>query len=290
MLTLWRQGDWEVECDLDGGRLTRVCWRGHSLLTGPHMPGGTFTPPDPKWGEYETRPVFGYDDCWPSLEVSLWPGRDRTVRDHGEVCWLPWEIDAGQDALRGTVADSGGEWSFARVLSCDAGALRFDFTVANTGSRPLAMSWAGHALAPPGNVRYLDLPTCRHIRWEWPQERATGDTGVQSADVWPFLRELEGQAVMLVLDHCAAPVVTVGLDGARWTLAIEGVERPSLGLWYNPGAYPPEPGLEREEFGLEWMLTPECSLQDAAANGNAMMVAPRDELRWAVTWSVKETL
>lgn len=288
MLALWRRCDWEVESDPDGGRLTRVCWRGRSLLTGPHLPGGTFTPPDPAWGEYETRPVFGYDDCWPSLEVSAWPGRDRRVRDHGELCWLRWALDASPEALQGRVADPDGEWSFRRVLSCDAGALRFDFTVRNMGSRPLAMTWAGHALVRPGNVRSLKLPACRSVTREYPPPSSRFAGG--AADVWSALLALpDNEPAMLVLRHCLESEFRVDFDGFLWRVEIQGVERPSLGLWYNPGAYPPEPGLQREEFGLEWMLTPECLLEDAAANGNAMMVAPRDELRWAVTWSIEET-
>ena len=286
---LWRQGDWEIECDSAGGRLTRAAWRGRSLLTQPHLPGGVFVAPDPKWGEYETRPVFGYDDCWPSLAVSAWPGRDRLVRDHGELCWLEWAVTAGADALQATAADPAGEWTFTRTLSCLGIALRFDFLCTNTGQRPLCMSWAGHALVLPASVHDLLLPEFERVRCDYPAESGRENEPADAAQVWPFLKALpRGEAVMLVLEHCQSPALTVLFDGARWTMAIEGVERPSLGLWYNAGGYPPEPGLQREEFGLEWMLTPECALEQAAPSGTAIIVAPGEACCWAVIWSLEE--
>jgi hypothetical protein len=287
MLTEWQRGDWEVTCDSQGGRLAQLSWRGRKLLTP--------SPPSPlprgegreRWGDYETRPVFGYDDCWPSLEVSPWPGRGRTVRDHGELCWVAWTVEAGE-SLRAVATDPEGDWVFARELSVVAGALRFDFVCANTGAEPLCMSWAGHALVPPDAVRELALPDCERVRWEWPPGCGFEDEPASAQDVWPFLRQREGEAVMLVLEHCASPTVTVALDGVRWTLAIEGVARPSLGLWHNTGAYPPEPGLERHEFGLEWMLTPECVLEQAVRSGSAITLAPHASHRWSVIWSLEE--
>lgn len=287
----WRSGDWEVACEELGGRLTRVARRGRDLLTAPHLPGGVFTPPDARWGEYETRSVYGYDDCWPSLEVSVWPGRGRTVRDHGELCWLPWTLGEERGTLVGRVADPEGGWSFTRTLSCPEGALRFEFRCTNNGQAPLCMSWAGHALVPPGAVRELSLPDCETVRLEYPPDKSaiTGGVPIAARGVWPWLSSLpSGAAVMLVLRNCRSPELSIELDGLRWRLLIEGVARPSLGLWHNLAGYPPEPGLEREELGVEWMLTPECLLEQAAANGSAVVLPPGGELRWTVTWTIEE--
>lgn len=283
-MIVWRAGDWQVECDPQGGRLTRVRWRGRDLLTRPHLPGGVFTPPAPKWGEYETSPVFGYDDCWPSLEVSDWPSRGRDVRDHGELCWLQWAVGATYEALTATATDPAGEWRFARVLSCVEGALRFDFNCVNTGARPLAMSWAGHALTPTSGVRDLALPACVAVRQDFPVSAE-----LPAAGVWPHLCGLpEGTALMLVLTDCQSPVVSVNLDGLCWTLKLSGADRPALGLWYNRRGYPPGEGLARDEFGIEWMLTPECLLKDAVSHGSAWILAPGESRWWSVTWTIEE--
>lgn len=286
MLTLWPQDDWEIACDDDGGRLTRVAWRGQELLTP--------SPPTPLpvgercriWGEFETRPVFGYDDCWPSLEVSAWPGRAQTVRDHGELCWRKWELVAAEQGLVATACEPD-DWRFTRQLSCRDKTLRFDFAATNDGPRPLTMGWAGHALLPPASVLNMSLPQCEAVSQAWPAAPLR-DAPAYAEGVWPFLRELRGEAVMLVLEHCATPALALDLGTARWTITIEGVTRPSLGLWYNRDGYPPEPGLMREEFGVEWMLTAQCLLQDAATKGEALILAPGETFRWAVTWIIEE--
>jgi len=188
--------------------------------------------------------------------------------------------------LRTSVSETG-DWTFSRELSCPSGALRFGFSITNAGDRPLTMSWAGHALIPPSAVRDLLLPDCEAITQEFPLPAAGVDRS--AANLWPHLASLpRGEAAMLVLRNCHAPEFTVSLDGLRWRIAIEGVSRPSLGLWYNNRGYPPEPGLEREEFGLEWMLTPECVLEQAAHSGTAITLAPQEGLRWAVIWSIEE--
>jgi hypothetical protein len=96
------------------------------------------------------------------------------------------------------------------------------------------------------------------------------------------------KAVILVLRHCHTAEFTVALERLRWRLAIKGVLRPAPGLWYNNGGYPPEPGLERAELGLEWMLTPECSSEDAVHHGGAITLAAQQARRWAVIWIIEE--
>ncbi|HCU37415.1 MAG TPA: hypothetical protein DGT21_18875 [Armatimonadetes bacterium] len=288
MVALWRAGDWEVHCDTDGGRLDRVLWRGHGLLTGPHLPGGVFTPPSVHWGLYETRPVFGYDDCWPSLDPSPWPGLGRDVRDHGELCWHEWEISPAPDALTCAVSAADGAWSFRRVISVRDGALQMDFTCGNGGSLPMPMTWAGHALVPPAAVRGLTLPECDRITLDYTTPMITqGDAPRRALDVWPYLQALPvGEAVMLVLHETATPVMSIDIGGMRWRCVLEGISRPALGLWYNRRGYPVEGDLAREEFGIEWMLTGPTRLQDAVEAGTAVTVPPGESLRWSLQWKV----
>lgn len=285
-MVTWRNGDWEVACEPQGGRLARLAWRGTNLLTEPHLPGGVFTPPAAEWGEYETRPIYGYDDCWPSLEVSAWPGRERMVRDHGELCWLAWDATVTDEALTATVCDPEGAWTFTRQVSVVEAALRCDFAATNTGAEAFPMTWAGHALVPPQRVSDLELPPAAKLRQDWPVA-SPGAAPVTVAEVWPWLRS-QSEAVMLVLERCAEPTVRWVQDGRRCALTFAAPVTPSLALWYNPGAYPPGAGLARQEFGIEWLLTPECLVQDAVAGGTAIVLAPGETYRWTVTWNIEE--
>ena len=65
-------GPWLVEFTLkDGGRLDRLTYNNINLLT---VEPDKFQPPQSDYGEYETRPVYGYDDCFPSVETCKFPG------------------------------------------------------------------------------------------------------------------------------------------------------------------------------------------------------------------------
>ncbi|NQT91889.1 MAG: hypothetical protein HQ559_03940, partial [Lentisphaerae bacterium] len=66
------RGKWEVECVAgDGGRISRLSFAGRDLLTGPPA---DFRPPTLDYGTYEERPVYGYDDCLPTVVACEYPG------------------------------------------------------------------------------------------------------------------------------------------------------------------------------------------------------------------------
>jgi hypothetical protein len=263
-------------------------WRGRELLTNPHLPEGVFRPPGEEWGAYETRPVFGYDDCWPSLDPSPWPGRDQLVRDHGELCWQKWAIAAAPEALTCSAVSPDASWTFSRCSSVRHGALQIDFACRNTGSRPLLVNWAGHALVPPAAVQGLELPECRHIT----VDHAPGSVGPdvsprQAGDIWACLSACPaGQAVMLVLHDTSSSRLSIALDGARWEWFLGGVPRPALGLWYNRRGYPREGRLARDEFGVEWMLAGPTRLEDAVNQGSAIKVLPGETYCWSLQWRI----
>ena len=47
----------------------------------------------------ENRPVYGYDDCFPSVEACEISGTKWRVPDHGEVCWLKWKSEIAENKL-----------------------------------------------------------------------------------------------------------------------------------------------------------------------------------------------
>ena len=73
----------------DGARILELNYAGHKLLT---PEPAVFRPPDRSYGEFETRPVYGYDDCFPTVDPCTYPGNDFECRDHGQLCWQKWDI------------------------------------------------------------------------------------------------------------------------------------------------------------------------------------------------------
>jgi hypothetical protein len=71
--------NWEIQYSPDdGARIVSLNYAGHDLLTSPPV---NFKPPDKFRGEFETRPVSGYDDCFPTVDPCAYPGGDDHCRD-----------------------------------------------------------------------------------------------------------------------------------------------------------------------------------------------------------------
>ncbi|MBU0640137.1 MAG: hypothetical protein KKB50_14825 [Planctomycetes bacterium] len=99
-------GRWEVECiPADGARLSLLRFGGRDLLT---RAPERFKPPTRDFGAYETRPVYGYDACLPSVEPCSVPEAGwQHIPDHGEVCWLPWDVNWAESRLECSARSNG---------------------------------------------------------------------------------------------------------------------------------------------------------------------------------------
>ena len=83
--------NWHIEyIPDDGARIAALRYAGHDLLSSPPV---SFRSPERFYGEYETRPVYGYDDCFPTVDPCLCPGGEYQYRDHGELCWQQWNTE-----------------------------------------------------------------------------------------------------------------------------------------------------------------------------------------------------
>jgi hypothetical protein len=284
----WQDGDWEVYCDPnDGGRIGSIRWRGRELLTQPHLIDGKFEAPADDFGEYENRPVFGYDDCWPCLEVCEWPGMRRKVRDHGDLVWLQWDARVEDGALVASVSDDNGKWRFERRTLARDGALVFEYTCANTGDTPFPMSWAGHVLIPPTPVTGLSLPDFKRARHDSPPDAK--EVLRSPRDVWSYLQARPtGASAFLVIEDLSSQDLHLRFDDLDWRWSVEGISNPAIGLWYNRRGYPGSDDLVRDEFGIEWMTCPACALTNAPRATDAVILAPGEERRWRMRWEIAQ--
>ncbi|MBK8884772.1 MAG: hypothetical protein IPN67_21190 [Bacteroidales bacterium] len=80
--------NWHIQyAPEDGARIVSLNYSGYDLLT---TEPAVFRKPGRFCGEYETRPVYGYDDCFPTVDQCNYPGGNSGCRDHGELCWQQW--------------------------------------------------------------------------------------------------------------------------------------------------------------------------------------------------------
>jgi len=251
------RGPWTVAGEpADGARLTRLRYAGTELLT--TEPCG-FKPPRRDYGRYERRPVYGYDDCFPTVDVGDgWP-------DHGELCWLPW-----QGTITDCVARSR-RWpvTFRRRLQFEPATLLWCFAATNEGDDPLPAQHVMHPLFPRREIAALELPPCR------------------SHDAAAVTRELLGQpagtSVMLHLnDVTEGRCVLRFRRGLRLTIRFDRALFPGLGIWWNHDGYPDEDGCRRNECSLQ----PTPGRTSALSDGSTMVLPPHGRLDWQVRWEV----
>jgi hypothetical protein len=277
--------DWRVVCDPeDGGRLSSLSWRGHALLT---TRPTVFHPPAADFGRYETRPVYGYDDCFPTVDACQLSEPPLDAPDHGELCWLPAQLVPGAGSLRCTWVCRAWPGVFTRDMHMGAHTLRWHFTVANGGARPWPYLHVMHALMPPAGVVALRLPACREIQDEIrdaPLERAAAGSPADELLATP-----EGTARMWLLRGLAEGTAAITWNsGLRLTLRFPVDRFPTLGIWWNRRGYPGGPATRRDEFALEPMPGPCSSLARCAASRQAPTVAPGDTASWDIEWSLED--
>jgi hypothetical protein len=283
-----QHGRWEVEClPADGARLSVLRFAGRDLFT---RPPTHFQPPTQDLGRYETRPVYGYDDCFPSVEPCALPGREGIrVPDHGELCWLRWEVGAEENRLdcrvRSVMLPA---VRFRRSLIFRDATVTWEFEVFNGGSAAIPFLHVMHALMPLDHVIDLRFPRFAHVIDEASGRALALKTPRQCADY--VLGRPRGTATMLLLRSLEDGRVEAAFEGGM-VLAIEFSSElfPTLGIWWNNGGYPDEDGCRRVECALEPIPGTTSSLAQSYAEQVYLTVPPTARISWQVVWNIKVT-
>ncbi len=276
-------GPWEVEIlPEDGGRVSLLCCEGVSLLT--EAPS-SFRPPEADYGRYETRPVYGYDDCLPSVDACPYPGSEWEVPDHGELCWLPWECETAGDTLSCRVRSRALPLLFERQMVFTESALEWRFRVRNEGGETVPFQHVMHPLMPVRSIRSLVLPPFSGLIAEMGQPPEEMTAGALAR--W-LLQRPDGTASMLYLQNATPGEFAIGFaEGIRLSARYPAGTFPTLAIWWNNGGYPDEDGIRRFECALE-PVAGSISRLDTAFKEEACQVAgPGETLSWSVIWTVE---
>ncbi len=273
----------------DGARITRMTFAGFDLLT---RAPARFRPPKRNYGLYETRPVCGYDDCFPSVDACRFPGRNWRVPDHGELCWLPWTAQPARGGLRFSVQSQKLPLSFSRTMLFSENRLTWQFAVRSQAADPLPFQHIMHPLMPLEEIDLaaLRLPDCGMVYDETRKkpvkpERASGSARCGMRDVLESIKP--GKFRMLILHHVKHGCFTVAFkNGLSLRASFPRKHFDSLGIWWNNRGYPDEPGRRRCECAFEPIPGPASSLARAVRAGGAMIVQPGQNLAWKVEWEI----
>jgi hypothetical protein len=274
--------NWHIEyIPDDGARITVLRYAGYDLLT--QKPDG-FRAPDRFFGEYETRPVFGYDDCFPTVDPCSWPGRKSDYRDHGELCWQGWETEVSDKSLIFTTDCLQPAVNFMRKLTFEGNRLTWRFEVSALSEDRSVFLHVMHALLPPDKISYLEIPEC----WNIFDEISSEKTGWKSSkELGEHLLSVQpGSFAMLLLREIDIGTVKLGFrNDLKLEIGFDNKLFPTLGIWWNNGGYP-QSGQLRTECAFEPIPGTCSDLSKSFKDGVYLSLEPGNTMCWEVTWTI----
>ncbi len=237
---------WHIEyCPDDGARITALKYGGLDLLT--PFPSG-FRPPDSSSGEYETRPVYGYDDCFPTVDPCRYPLEDFMCRDHGELCWEKWQAEARGRLLVFSTGCMKPAVTFRRILDFGTDRITWRFEVSSLSDKKCVFLHVMHAFLSPDGISNIQIPGCRRIldeiNFQEPGLKSSAGLGEHLLAFQP------GSFSMLLLRDIEEGFVALRLrNGLKLEIGFDAALFPTLGIWWNKGGYPAG-GLAQERMRI----------------------------------------
>lgn len=284
MIEIFQICDWYIETiPEDGGRISRLSYKGNDLLC--RQPA-VFRSPAKDYGLYETRPVYGYDDCFPTVDKCKFPSvPEYDLPDHGELCWQKWSVEKNGDMLTFKTTSRKLPVEFIRQLVFSGNSLTWNFKVSNRGTVPIPFLHVMHPLMPLGSVKGFEMPEFSTVFDEINQREITFSD--REALEGYLMNIKSGGFSMLILRGVKTGRMNVNF---KFPLRLEIVfpEKlfPSIGIWWNNSGYPDENGLGRCECAFEPIPGICSSLERCFADRKYLSVQPGSILSWDVKWVV----
>lgn len=278
-------GNWHVEClPGDGGRISVLQYAGKDLLTS--LPTA-FKSPGENFGEYESRPVYGYDDCFPTVDRCRFPDQQYMVRDHGELCWMEWQIRPEGRQLICTVDCPHPPATFIRTLEFEGNILKWKFTILNRSASGFSFLHVMHALMPLQLIRKIELPDFDMIL----DENTFSQPGLKKPnEVVSFLMNLNsGTFTMLLLRNPKTGLIRLGLkNGLTLVIDFPVNNFPTIGIWWNKAGYPGGNGQYRTECAFEPIPGSCSSLEKSFREGIYLTAEPGKNIHYEIIWKIEQ--
>ena len=276
--------NWQIQCHPDdGGRISVLQFAGYDLLTKNPL---LFKPPDRNYGEYETRPVYGYDDCFPTVDSCQYPDEKFICRDHGELCWQKWKVHVEGHRIISVTECFRPKITFKRTLEFKGNNLSWKFEVVNLSGQILPFMHVMHALMPLNEIRHFKLPGFHSILDE---NRKVGIDFKNPLELTAhLLNNKPGVFEMLLLKNVKQGIVSLDFrNGLILQIEYPTELFPTLGIWWNNSGYPDEDGLQRCECAFEPIPGSSSNLYDSYTEGTYLMTEPGKTLNWEINWRIE---
>ena len=276
--------NWHIQClPDDGARISVLRFAGLDLLTAKQA---LFKSPERFYGEYETRPVYGYDDCFPTVDPCKYPAGNFNCRDHGELCWQKWQVILDGNRLICSTVCNKPNISFKRILEFSGNSLTWKFELVNLSGAIIPFLHVMHALMPLNEIQSMEFPEFDDIADEnnnvAPVMKSSGELADHLLEIKPGVYE------MLLLKNVTGNFIKlVFRNGIKMQIEYSPELFPTLGIWWNNAGYPDEEGLRRSECAFEPIPGSGSNLADSFKEGIYFKADPGKTLNWEMNWTVE---
>ena len=97
--------------------------------------------------KYEEHDVSGFDECFPNIGISSYPGdHNLTLPDHGELWSQSWSCAVTNDSIISTARVKVLPYKFERKITLKDRSLVFSYAIENTGQESFKGFWSAHPL------------------------------------------------------------------------------------------------------------------------------------------------
>ncbi len=280
-------GQWHIEClPEDGGRISVLRYDGYDLLTStPDL----FIMPKQEYGKFETRPVYGYDDCFPTVDQCVSPDQRITYSDHGELCYLAWTVVKSVNGLDCSAVCPVPQVTFNRNLSFRGNFLKWTFKVVNLTNSTLPFLHVMHPLMPLNEITDIEVASFKDVVNEY---NPSGLSFYTPSDLKRQLLSVKkGDYLMVILKNTLKGRVKLGFrKGYNLIIEYDELMFPSLGIWWNNAGYPCGEGLERTECAFEPIPGTCSNLERSFREGVSLYAAPYGTVSWEITWRTERKI
>lgn len=276
--------NWFVQCiPEDGARISILRFEGQDLLTASPP---SFKAPDQFYGEYETRSVYGYDDCFPTVDPCLYPEGDFKCRDHGNLCWKEWKVNVTGNSLVSSVDCTQPDVTFKRTLEFAGNRLSWKFEVVNWSAKKNVFLHVMHPLLPLREIQSVKLPNFTEMATETNSVEPVCKNALEVAK--HLLSIVPGGCEMILLKGIEEGLVILGLhNGVNLHFHFDNKMFPTLGIWWNNAGYPDQDGLRRTECAFEPIPGTSSNLYNSFIDKTYLSVDKGKSLCWDVVWEIK---
>jgi galactose mutarotase-like enzyme len=277
------------------------------LWRNPHLP---LRKPPADATDFGAFDAGGWDEVFPTVNACRVPNSawgNRTLTDHGELWYRPWQIVAANaDSQTGAtltlaVDDPELPFRFERTLTLGPGlgSLTASYSLVNRSTEPLPFLWAAHPLLAiePGDLIRLPVGT---------RMSTTGSVGLKlatdaAAFAWPMVRLASGEsldvsraperstcfAIKLFAENVPRGTIEIASREPKEVLRLssEADHASHIGLWLNFGAWSGAKTAPYYNAGIEPTTFPHDDLSVGAREPTTQL-APGATRHWALTVSL----